>query len=179
MELQLRDTRLLPLVCLLLLVSTLGVAQQFKTEGQTNKNEPTSTADNLKSITFKPVGEGGKRVSVVIRTSEEMREKEGLPKTITVGFNGEPVDFKRKRGGKYEATVRLKGDEALDTTETLDLARGSIREEHYTRAAAVMVLRCNTRAVPCDQNCRSAKSHAPCMMCLNTCGIEWKSSSKK
>jgi len=42
-----------------------------------------------------------------------------------------------------------------------------------------MVLRCNTRSVPCDRNCRSAKSNAPCMMCINTCGIEWKSSSKK
>jgi hypothetical protein len=142
MELQPRHARLLPQVCSLLLVSTLGVAQsQFKTEGQANKNETTLTADNLKSITFKPTDKSRKRVSVVIRTSEEMRKKKGLPKTITVGFNGQPVDFKSKGRGKYEATVRLKGDELLDTTETLDLAHGYIREEHFTRMASEMSAR--------------------------------------
>ena len=161
MELQPRDGRLLPQVCLLLLVSTLGIAQsQFKTEGQTNKNETTLTAYDLKSITFKPVDESRKRVSVVIRTSEEMGEKKGLPKTITVAFNGEPVDFESKGDGKYEATVRLTGDELLDESETLDLAHGSIREEHFTHMAKEMKGRCNTTAVSCDTNCRSAKSDA-------------------
>ena len=44
----------------------------------------------------------------------------------------------------------------LDNTEILDLAHGSILSEHPLHSAGEMSLRCNTRDVPCDSNCRSA-----------------------
>lgn len=176
MERHFRGSRPLPQICLLLLVSTLGVVHvsQLKTQGQTNESEARLTADNLESITCKPLDKTRKRISVVIKTSKEMREKKGFPKTITLGFNGEPVDFKSTGGGQYQTTGRLKGGELLDDPETLDFAHGVIRSEHYLRAAAEMSLRCNTRTVPCDRNCRSAKSHTPCMICMETCGIGWE-----
>jgi len=142
--------------------------------GQYNESETSLTADNLESITCKPVDDGRKRISVVIRASKETRGKKGLPKTITLGINGESVDFKSKGRGEYQTTGRLKGGEMLSATETLELAHGVIRSEHFARAAAEMSLRCNTRTVPCGRNCRSAKSHTPCMICVETCGIDWE-----
>jgi len=181
MQRRLIARRLLPQASLLLLLSTLTVAQvsQPKTQDQTNESETRLTADNIESMTFKPVDESRKRISVVIRMNKETREKKELPKTIAAGINGETVDFKSKRGGKYQTTVRLKGGEVLDNTETLELAHGSILTEHYLHSAGEMSLRCNTRRTPCDQNCRSAKSPSPCMFCMKTCDMEWENSPKK
>jgi hypothetical protein len=158
------------------LASTLGGVQvaQLKTQGQTNERETPLVADNIRSMTCRPLDDGEKRISVVIRTNREMREKKGLPKTITLGINGEPVDFKSKGGGEYQRTGRLTGGEVLGATETLDLAHGVFLEEHFTRAAAEMTLHCNTRTVSCDRKCRSAKSNTPCVICMKTCGIDWE-----
>ena len=149
MERQSKRKRLFRQTSFLLLVSTLAAAQasQPKTQGQTNEGATMLTADNIESMTFKPVDESRKRVSAVIKMNKETRKKKGLPKTITVGINGEPVDFKSKGSGKYQTTVRLKGGEVLDNTETLGLAHGSILSEHPLHSAGEMSLRCNTRDI--------------------------------
>jgi hypothetical protein len=176
MKRQPKGRRLLPPVSLFLLVSALGVVyvSQLNTQGQTNESVAILTADSLESITCKPIDDSRKRISVVIEANKKTRDKKVLPETITVGFNGEPVDFKSTGSGQYQAIGRLKGGEYLDTTETLDLAHGFVRTGHPKRGNAEMSLRCNTRSVSCKQDCRSTKSHTPCIICFETCGIDWE-----
>jgi hypothetical protein len=176
MKRQARARRLLPQFSLILLVSTLGIVHisQLDAQGQTKESEAILTADSLESITCKPLDESRKRISVVIEANKKTRDKKVLPETITVGFNGEPVDFKSTGRGRYQAIGRLKGSEYLDTTESLDLAQGFVRTEHPKRGNAEMALRCNTRSVSCKQDCRSTKSHTPCIICFETCGIDWE-----
>ena len=81
-ERQSKCKRLFRQTSFLLLVSTLAAAQvsQPKTQGQTNESAPMLTADNIESMTFKPVDESRKRVSAVIKMNKETRKKRDYQK---------------------------------------------------------------------------------------------------